>query len=343
MTSFYLPSGSKIGVGYQVHELANALVRRGHTVTVFSSCGPTDGAAYETVTVRLNGSLRTVRFAPALRAVDLRPYDVLHSHGDDYLIPRSRRPPCVRTLHGSCFAEALYIHGMKDRLRMLVLGAGETISTLRADRAVVVSPPTRRWAPWIGDVMPNGVDRTRFHPGGTRSEQPTILFVGTYERRKRGRLLLEAFKHTVRPAVPDARLLMVCEDAPREAGAEVLGRVSDVELVHLYQTAWVFCLPSLYEGFGIPYAEALSCGTPVVATPNPGARYVLANGRYGEICPPEHLGRRLVELLRDGERRQRMSDAGQRRAEEFSIDRIAMSYEHMYRCVVAETSNAPAP
>ena len=40
MISYYLPSGSKIGVGYQVHELATELVRRGHSVDVFSECPP---------------------------------------------------------------------------------------------------------------------------------------------------------------------------------------------------------------------------------------------------------------------------------------------------------------
>jgi len=38
MISYYLPSESKIGVGYQVHELANELARRGHHVDVFSPC-----------------------------------------------------------------------------------------------------------------------------------------------------------------------------------------------------------------------------------------------------------------------------------------------------------------
>ena len=47
MSSYYLPSGSKMGVGYQAHALANALVDRGHTVTVFSSCGHSEGARYQ--------------------------------------------------------------------------------------------------------------------------------------------------------------------------------------------------------------------------------------------------------------------------------------------------------
>lgn len=48
--SYYLPSTSKQGIGYQVHELATELTRRGHDVTVLSDCPPVDGAVYGTGT-----------------------------------------------------------------------------------------------------------------------------------------------------------------------------------------------------------------------------------------------------------------------------------------------------
>ena len=71
MVSYYLPSDSKIGVGYQAHELATELVRRGHSVDMFSPCPPVVGAIYGHRQIRLTGSLRTFRFATALRRVDL--------------------------------------------------------------------------------------------------------------------------------------------------------------------------------------------------------------------------------------------------------------------------------
>ncbi len=90
---------------------------------------------------------------------------------------------------------------------------------------------------------------------------------------------------------------MVCSDAPSAEGVTVTGRLSDEELASWYRRAWVFCLPSTYEGFGIPYAEALLSGTPVVASPNPGARYVLADGKYGRIVEDPELGSSILELL----------------------------------------------
>ena len=76
MISYYLPSGSKIGVGYQVHALANELVERGHRVTVFSPCRASDGSRYQTETFELDGSNRTFKFALRLRKVDSVRFDV---------------------------------------------------------------------------------------------------------------------------------------------------------------------------------------------------------------------------------------------------------------------------
>ena len=67
MISYYLPSGSKIGVGHQVHQLANELVRRGHHVDVFSNCPPVADALYGHFHVELSGPARTFRFATTLR------------------------------------------------------------------------------------------------------------------------------------------------------------------------------------------------------------------------------------------------------------------------------------
>ena len=306
MISNYLPSGSKIGVGYQVHALANALVDRGHDLTVFSSCGPPDGARYSTKTVPLDGANRTFKFAWRLRQVDWTPFDVLHAHGDDYWLWRRRVPVHVRTMHGSCLSEARWVRGTRDRLRMLLLGLSEVLASLIADRTVAVSENTRRWLPWVRAVVPNGVDLTRFH-GRERSPTPSLLFVGTYLNRKRGKLLVEVFEREVLPACPDAELWMVCEDAPARARVKVLGRVSDTDLAELYGRAWAFCLPSTYEGFGIPYIEAMASECPVIATPNQGAVEVTRNGQLGVIVEDKALGRAIVRLLVSSDERARLA------------------------------------
>lgn len=334
MISYYLPSESKIGVGYQVHELANELSRRGHHVDVFSPCAPVEGARYGHVHLPLTGSLRTFRFAFVMRRQDLSSYDVLHAHGEDYWMWRRRVPMHVRTLHGSCFEEAIHIRGLGEKLRMVILGFSEVLASIVADRTVLISPQTRRWTPWVRTVIPNGVDAERFAPDGTpRSQTPTVLFVGTWHQRKRGAELARIFAAEVRPQVPGSQLRMVTQDAPSDLpdGVEVLGRLSDADLAHEYRTAWAFCLPSSYEGFGIPYAEAMTAGVPVVATPNHGARYVTDDGRYGAIAKLDDLGAELAALLADSGRRDALAAASLKRAAEFDLRSVADRYERIYR------------
>jgi phosphatidylinositol alpha-mannosyltransferase len=331
MTSYYLPSTSKIGVGYQVHAMANGLADRGHEVTVFSASPGSDGARYRTVTLPSPRGLRTFAFAFSVRKLDLSQFDVFHAHGDDYWMWRSRGLVHVRTMHGSCFEEALRVPGAKEKIRMLALGLSETLASLVADRTVLVSPQTRRWMPWVRKVIPNGVDETLFTPSPEpKDPRPTILFVGTYLNRKRGALLMEIFQNEIRPAVPDAQLVMVCSDAPEAPGVVRTGRISDADLVAWYQRSWVFCLPSTYEGFGIPYAEALMSGLPVVASPNPGARYVLGDSEAGTIAEDAELGRHLIRLLTDHQARTSAGNAAVRRAQEFSLHRVLTRYEELY-------------
>ncbi|MFI2103213.1 glycosyltransferase family 4 protein [Isoptericola sp. NPDC019693] len=332
--SYYLPSTSKQGIGYQVHELATELVRRGHDVTVLSDCPPVEGAVYGHQHVRMTGSLRTFRFALALRRVDLSSFDVLHAWGDDYWLWRRRVPRHVRTLAGSCFEEARTIKGVKEKTRMVLLGLSEVLASLVADHTVVISPETRRWYPWVRDVVPCGTDVRRFRPDGSRrADHPVVLFVGYWRGRKRGAELARQFQETVLPKHPDAELWMVSRDVPDDAGPGVreLGRLSDAELALAFQQAWAFCLPSDYEGFGIPYVEAMASGLPVVATPNPGAMYVTDGGRTAVVAPLEDVGTALAELLADDARREALAAAALERVQEFTLDAVVDRYEALYR------------
>lgn len=335
MISYYLPSESKIGVGYQVHELANELASRGHRVDVFSPCKPVEGAMYRHVHVPLSGGMRTFRFAFEMRRRDLSGYDVLHAHGEDYWMWRRRVPMHVRTLHGSCFEEARHIRGVKEKARMVLLGFTEVLASVVADRTVLVSPDTRRWTPWVSTVIPNGVQTGRFapRPDARKHTRPTVLFVGTWRGRKRGAALAEIFAEQVRSAVPDAELRMVTQDAPAKlpAGVTVLGRLDDAALAAEYRRAWVFCLPSSYEGFGIPYAEAMAAGLPVVATPNAGARYVTAEGEAGMLAELDAIAEPLISLLTDHAARERLGAVSLTRANAFDLASVADRYERLYR------------
>ena len=329
--SLYLPSNSKIGVGYQVHYLANELVKRGHKVTVFSQTAPPEDSLYEGVAVASKGRFRTFGFAWNLRKYDFSRFDILNACGDDWFLWGRKRPRHIHTFMGSCFAEMLHIKGLKEKLRMALLALCEYSSCFLADDLVAISSNTRRYIPMIKNVIPCGVDLNIFYPTEEKSSVPTILFVGTMKYRKRGMMLLELFKRQIKPSVPDAELWLVCKEKVEEEGVRWFGRVSTEKLAQLYRRAWVFCLPSTYEGFGVPYIEAMASGTPVVASPNLGAREVTQDGRYGFIVADKDLERTLINLLNNAPLRKEFREKGLKRAQDFSWEKICVQYEELYK------------
>lgn len=348
MISYYLPSTSKMGIGYQVDYLATELARRGHHVDVFSPCPAVSGAIYGHREIALSGSLRTFRFATRLRRMDFSQYDVLHAHGDDYWMWRRRVPSHVRTLHGSCFDEARTIKGVKEKARMVALGSSEVLASVVADHTVTVAPETQRWYPWVHQVVPNGVDFDLFAPDtddlhDRREDKPSVLFVGTWRGRKRGADLTEAFEQKVRVDVPEAQLWLVCDDAPAHLppGVTAFGRIPNSQLADLYQRAWVFVLPSDYEGFGIPYAEAMAAGAAVVATPNEGARFVTDDGRFGRLAPLSDIASPIISLLRNGPERDRLTRSAHESAHRFSLTAVADAYERLYRTTGSGSGRQP--
>ena len=106
-------------------------------------------------------------------------------------------------------------------------------------------------------------------------------------------------------------------------------------LVRLYQRAWIYASPSTYEGFGLPYVEALACGTPVVATPNPGSREVLGNGRYGCLAADDQFASTLLRLLGDRSERDGLTRRGLERAAEYDITITAAAYESLIEALVS--------
>lgn len=329
ITSLYLPSGSKIGVGYQVHYLANALVRRGHSVTVFSQSGASSDALYSVVVVVARKRLRTFGFAWDLRRCDFSGFDVLNAHGDDWLLWGKKRPRHIHTFHGSCFAEMLHATSVIGRMRMAALAACEYSVCFLPDELVAVSENTRHYIPFVKHVIPCGVNMDEFWPGD-KSETPSLLFVGTIKGRKRGAMLLDLFQREIRPRVHEAEFWAVCEEPVGGDGVRWFGRIPIEKLGELFRRAWVFCLPSTYEGFGVPYIEAMASGTPVVASPNVGAREVTQEGRCGLLPRDSELGDSLVKLLNDPNLRQQLREAGIERARDFAWDAVCAQYEALY-------------
>ena len=327
VVSFYLPPKDRIGAGVQMHMLANAYAALGHEVTVVSPTNHKESDAnYTLSTVQLDGRNRILKWSRALKDYKFEA-DIVHFGGDDHLVFAGRRFVHLRTFHGSCFAEAQVASKVANKVRMVYLGITELLAQRSADVCAVVSAHTNRYFPDTNIVIPNGVDLLSFSASATKSDVPTILFVGTLDSRNRGRELLNAFVTHIQPRIPNAELWIVRESGIVDnPGVKVFGSVSQEKLIELYQQAWVFCLPSSYEGFGVPYIEAMACGTPVVATPNPGALDVLDYGKYGVVTKLDDLGTSLMSLLSNEQERVKYTELGLTRSKEYDILKVAQRY-----------------
>jgi glycosyltransferase involved in cell wall biosynthesis len=117
--------------------------------------------------------------------------------------------------------------------------------------------------------------------------------------------------------------------------------LSDEELVAVMGSAEIACVPSLYEGFSLPTAELMACGTPLVAS-RAGAipEVVGPAGLCADLVTPGDVGElanAIAGLLDDPERRARMGRAGRERAQErFSWRAVAEATAAAYERVIAE-------
>lgn len=147
--------------------------------------------------------------------------------------------------------------------------------------------------------------------------------------------------------VPDARLAVIGNGDERERLRELAASLGLGERLRFFDyhppaarqlaSLDVFVLPSAWEAFPISILEAMACGVPQVVTDVGGSGEAVGVGETGLLCPPNDppaLADRIVELLRDPDRRARMADASRaRHRDHFGLDRMvertAALYDHV--------------
>jgi phosphatidylinositol alpha-mannosyltransferase len=337
--SYGLPkrAAKRGGIERAAHTLADGLARRGHEVVVLSHDPRPADASYGVAPLPWRafvetwfGRRVTMGYLGNLLALvpDYREFDAIIAHGDSLLLPLAGKP-VVRVMHGSALGEARSASSIGRRVLQLGVFVQELATALVSRGVVGVSENTRRDNPFVRRVIPHGVDGRFFSVRGDKSATPSVLFVGTLDGRKRGRFLLDAFHKAVRVAHPGATLDFVGPPGPPLPGVTYHTGITDDDLANLYRRAWVYASPSSYEGFGLPYLEAMACGTPVIASPNPGSREVLDDGRSGVLADDAAFGGELAALLGDAPRRARLADEGLRRARTYSLSRMVSEYEEL--------------
>lgn len=201
-------------------------------------------------------------------------------------------------------------------------------------------------------VIPYGIDTELFRPREDVQREPRRLLAVTSARWMRQikgfGTLLEAF---ARLASDRDDLNLVVVGSPDASGRTELylqekgiaDRVAFVEgvshekMVRLYCRSTLLVIPSLYEGFGFPAAEAMACATPVVATRVGGLPEVV--GEAGVLVPsgdPEAMASAVGSLLEDPRRRRRLGSRGRKRIlESFDWARTGQRTVDVYRQLLA--------
>ena len=315
----------------QVHRLANALVKRGESVTCLSFSPRPSDALYGHVRMRQCGGPRIwKKLCPAIafRTHDTSPYDILHYHGDDYLCAGG--PRRVRTFYGSAFYEARFAVKPLRFLYQALFYVFELVSCLRRGEKTGISRATTRPLIRVTSVIPCGVPLEVFKPGGLKSPEPALLFIGDLDSRKRGRFLVDCFLRRILPAFPRATLTIVGPQGCGAPGVVYAGKLDEGALVKEYQKAWVYCSVSSYEGFGVPIVEAMACATAVAAVRNAGSMEIITHGHDGMLCGDDELHVTVARLLSDAGLRDTLAQNGLQTAKKYDIRAVASRYMECY-------------
>ncbi|PYS96623.1 MAG: glycosyltransferase family 1 protein [Acidobacteria bacterium] len=351
---------ARAGVGHYTFELARALAREAPAdefeLAYPSVFPPFDLGEKETLPANLKaarvgvGALSRHWWSVGLpRYVARRGFGLFH--GTNYDVPLWGGAATVLTIHDLSLLlhpkthERRRVSRARRRLPLMVRAADAVVTPTESVRREVCE--RLRVAPSKVFAVPEAA-REFFRPmefGETvearlrlGAGEEFLLAVGTIEPRKNLAALVAAFEEVVR-ARPSRQLRLVVaggrgwmsepifdavERSPARERILLTGYLSDEDLRPLYSSCSAFVYPSLYEGFGLPPLEAMSCGAPVVAGRTPAVAEV-TGGAALLVNPkdPADIARALIGLLDDEHARRELSDAGLRRAADFSWERTA--------------------
>jgi phosphatidyl-myo-inositol alpha-mannosyltransferase len=361
------------GVQAHVRDLAEALQRLGHEVSVLA---PTEDADAEVpdyvevsgraVPVPYNGSVARLAFGP-LSARRVRRwlrdghFDVLHLHEPaspslGLLALLQASGPVVATMH-TAMERSRAMSTLSPALQPALEKLTARIAVSEAARNVLVENLG-------GDavLIPNGVSVSRFADADPFDGWPgtggAIGFLGRLDEPRKGLpVLLEAFT-ILAPGRPGLRLLLagpgdaeeVREALPAELVDRVtlLGRVSDADLPRVYSSVDVYCAPNLGgESFGIVLLEAMAAGAAVVSSDLDAFRRVLDDGRAGfltRVGDARSLAGGLAALLDDPPRRESLRAVGSQVVAQYDWEVVARRVVGVYETVaVGGTGVVPLP
>ena len=222
-------------------------------------------------------------------------------------------------------------------------------SSSRRDIAAQMGVPTEHMT-----VVPIGVDENLFRPRPEIARVPgRLMTTASADVPLKGLTILLDALAKVRVERPDAHLVVIgrlkegsavpalIDSLGLDGAVAFVSGVTDERIVELYAEAQVSVVPSLYEGFSLPAAEAMACGVPVVATTGGALPEVVGpdgeSARTVDPGDPSQLAAMILEVLDDESQRRRLSESGRARVlERFTWRSHAEGLVEVWRAELAE-------
>lgn len=309
---------------------------------------PVENLEYRQPTRALKTAYREFVWAPFLAPARLRRLRPDVYHNTALPIVRPRGMGHVATLHDL----AALRH--PERFRRWQLASARMLigRIARADRVICISRFTADEAMALLEVKPekihvvhNGCDFVDHEPAEQSPDftvpEEFYLFVGSLEPGKNLSLLRAAYAmaetqgHRLPPLmIVGARWQGVPGEGAPPRDWHYLGRQPDGVLVHLYRRALALVFPSKYEGFGLPVAEAMSLGCPVICSPVASLPEVAGDaGHLVELDPKNYL-EAMRRLAADSALRSDLQERGRNWVQRFTWRDCAQGTFEAYRAAL---------
>lgn len=369
-TSSFLPTIG--GLQYQVKWLAEGIAEQGEQVYLLT---PNDASAYieqkngfpKNVNLAFGKShfLNIIKVRKAIQRI--KP-DVVHVPSvipDGFyavIATFSMNVPIVITSHGIdivTIKEIGYGYRLNPIYAMIIKAV-----LRRCDKHVVVSESMMPFAIDAGSSMDRLCKIHDIAPPGKRNistqavekvrkkhninNSKTILTLSGMRPIKGLEYLIRAMP-IILEKNPDTRLLMTCKGEYEDHihnlvlkmgiqdNVDFIGFIEGEEKDVLTCICDVFCMPSLYESFGIAILDVMQYGTAVVASDTGGIPEIIENGKNGLLCKPKdhvQIAESINALLEDTELNRRIGAAGKSSMHRFDVERISDEYISIYEKVV---------
>lgn len=194
------------------------------------------------------------------------------------------------------------------------------------------------------NIISCGVEQKEFETKFKKFQNPTILCVSRLTKYKNIKTLIFAFAH-LNTRLPTSRLIIIgsgpeekslknlAESLNISSRVKFLSNLARSQLISLYKSSHIFCLPSLVEGFGIVTIEAVAAGLPYVNSDIPIQKEVTKNGKGGYLVEPYKpfaFSEKFYELLTNYRLYQNKSKQAKQLAQIYRWDDIVNKTEKLY-------------